>query len=256
MTKTLISWNVNGIRAVLQKGFLDFVRDADPDILCLQETKAHPTQVDMELAQYPYHYWNSAEKKGYSGTAIFSKIEPLQVSYGLGIAEHDREGRVITLEFERVFVVTVYTPNSQDGLRRLEYRTQEWDVAFLKYVKNLEKKKPVIFCGDLNVAHKEIDLANPKTNVKNPGFTPEERASFDNIVAAGFIDTFRFFNEEPHHYTWWSYRTRARERNVGWRIDYFCVSQSLIAHLKRAEILSDVMGSDHCPVLLEVSDLF
>jgi len=256
MTTTLVSWNVNGIRAILKKGFIEFVRTMNPDILCLQETKAHPEQVDMVLDHYPYHYWNSADKKGYSGTAVFSKIKPLSVTNGIGVDKHDREGRVITLEFPKVFFITVYTPNSQNELRRLDYRTSEWDVDFLEYVQHLEKKKPVIFCGDLNVAHQEIDLANPKSNVGNPGFTPEERASFDRIVKAGFIDTFRVFNKSPGQYSWWSYRTKARDRNVGWRIDYFCASQSLQDYLKRAEILADVHGSDHCPVLLEVSDLF
>ncbi|MFW7379715.1 MAG: exodeoxyribonuclease III [Oligoflexus sp.] len=256
MTTRLVSWNVNGIRAILKKGFLEFVDQCDPDILCLQETKAHPEQVDLALMQYPYHYWNSAEKKGYSGTAIFSKKKPLTVQNGLGVEKHDKEGRVISLEFEKLYLVTVYTPNAQNELRRLDYRTTEWDIDFLEYVKELEKKKPVIFCGDLNVAHQEIDLANPKTNVGNPGFTLEERASFDRIVAAGFIDTFRHFNKSPGHYSWWSYRTRARERNVGWRIDYFCASKSLAEYLKRAEILNDIHGSDHCPVLLEVADLF
>jgi exodeoxyribonuclease-3 len=253
---TLISWNVNGIRAVLKKNFLEFVKEWEPDILCLQETKAHPEQVDIELSQYPYHYWNSAEKRGYSGTAVFSKIKPIHVQMGIGIPDHDREGRVITLEYDKVYLVNVYTPNSQNELRRLDYRTREWDVTFLDYVKKLETEKPVIFCGDLNVAHREIDLANPKSNTKNAGFTPEERAGFDRIVEAGFIDSFRFFCDEPERYTWWSYRTRARERNIGWRIDYFCVSENLKAHLKRAEILSDIQGSDHCPVFLEVENLF
>lgn len=256
MSTRLISWNVNGIRAVMKKSFLDFIEEYDPDILCLQETKAHPEQVDCELIEYDHHYWNSADKKGYSGTAIFSKIKPLNVTYGIGSKKHDKEGRVITLEFEKLFLVTVYTPNAQNELRRLDYRSLEWDVDFLVYVKTLEEKKPVIFCGDLNVAHKEIDLANPKANIKSPGFTPEERAGFDRIVDAGFIDTFREFNQEPDQYTWWSYRTRARERNVGWRIDYFCVSSVLKKHLSKADILPDVLGSDHCPVLLEVENLF
>ena len=250
----LISWNVNGIRAILKKGFEDFVLEQSPDILCLQETKAHPDQVDLELDSY-HQYWNSAEKKGYSGVAIFTKKKPLAAHYGISVEKHDTEGRVLTLEFDKFYLVNVYTPNSQNALRRLDYRSNEWDVDFLSYVKSLEKKKPVVFCGDLNVAHKEIDLANPATNTKNAGFTPEERAGFDKIVAAGFIDTFRAFNTQPGHYTWWSYRTKARERNVGWRIDYFCVSRSLQTYLKKASILSDVMGSDHCPITLELNNL-
>lgn len=250
----LISWNVNGIRAILKKGFEDFVLEQSPDILCLQETKAHPDQVDLELDSY-HQYWNSAEKKGYSGVAIFTKKKPLAAHYGISVEKHDTEGRVLTLEFDKFYLVNVYTPNSQNALRRLDYRSNEWDVDFLSYVKSLEKKKPVVFCGDLNVAHKEIDLANPSTNTKNAGFTPEERAGFDKIVAAGFIDTFRAFNTQPGHYTWWSYRTKARERNVGWRIDYFCVSRSLQTYLKKASILSDVMGSDHCPITLELNNL-
>lgn len=251
----LISWNVNGIRAVLKKNFWEFFEKEMPDILCLQETKATPDQVDIDLPGYQA-YWNSADKKGYSGTAIFTRLPPLACRYGLGLENHDREGRVITLEFSQVFLVNVYTPNSQDDLRRLSYRTSEWDVAFLAYVKELEKSKPVIFCGDLNVAHKEIDLANPKTNTKSAGFTPEERRSFDQIVAAGFVDTFRHFHAEPEHYTWWSYRSAARERNKGWRIDYFCISDSLVPALKSATILPHVHGSDHCPVAVELSDLF
>lgn len=254
MTK-LISWNVNGLRAVLKKNFMEFFEAEMPDILCLQETKCHPDQVDIDLPGYEM-WWNSAEKKGYSGTAIFSSIRPSGVRYGIGIDKHDTEGRVITLEFPKVFVVTVYTPNSKDELQRLSYRSQEWDVEFLKYVRTLESSKPVIFCGDLNVAHKEIDLANPKTNVKNAGFTPEERRGFDNIVEAGFIDTFRHYNQEPNNYTWWSLRTAARTRNAGWRIDYFCASRSIESHLRNARILADVHGSDHCPVVLEVEGLF
>lgn len=254
MLMKIVSWNVNGIRAILKKGFEDFVAEQSPDILCLQETKAHPDQVDLRLDSY-HQYWNSAEKKGYSGVAIFTKKKPLATHYGISIEKHDTEGRVLTLEYDKFYLVNVYTPNSQNGLRRLDYRSNEWDVDFLSYVKSLEKKKPVVFCGDLNVAHKEIDLANPATNKKNAGFTPEERAGFDNIVAAGFIDTFREFNAEPGQYTWWSYRTNARERNVGWRIDYFCVSGSLQTYLEKADILSDVMGSDHCPIILELNNL-
>lgn len=251
MTTKIISWNVNGIRAILSKNFWEFFEEEQPDILCLQETKAQQEQVELELEGY-HQYWNSAEKKGYSGTAIFTKVKPLNVIYDLGIEEHDKEGRVITLEFKDYFLVTVYTPNSKAGLKRLDYRSQEWDVAFLGFVKNLDKKKPVIFCGDLNVAHKEIDLANPAANVKNAGFTPQERAGFNKIVKAGFVDTFRAFNDEPQQYTWWSYRTRARERNVGWRIDYFCVSERAMAQVKDAAILAHVMGSDHCPVSIAV----
>ncbi len=254
MTK-LISWNVNGIRAVLKKNFWEFFEKEVPDILCLQETKATFDQVDINLPGYQA-YWNSAEKKGYSGTAIFTRVPPLCCTYGIGLADHDREGRVITLEFEKVFLVNVYTPNSQDDLRRLPYRTGEWDVAFLAYLQSLEKKKPVIFCGDLNVAHKEIDLANPKSNTKSAGFTPEERKSFDRIIEAGFVDTFRHFNQGPDHYTWWSYRSAARERNKGWRIDYFCISKSLIPQLKAARILPEVLGSDHCPVVAELGGIF
>ena len=248
-----ISWNVNGIRAVIKKGFYDFVENYNPDILCLQEIKANKEQVDLKLDSYPYQYWNSAEKKGYSGTSIFSKIKPVNEMYGIGIEEHDQEGRVITLEFEDYYLITVYTPNSKRELLRLEYR-QRWDSDFLKFVKSLESKKPVIFCGDLNVAHKEIDLKNPKTNHRNPGFTDEERSSFDNIVNAGFIDTFREFNNDGGHYTWWSYMFQARQKDIGWRIDYFCISESLKSNLKDAYILKDVLGSDHAPVVLEIND--
>ena len=248
-----ISWNVNGIRAVIKKGFYDFVENYNPDILCLQEIKANKEQVDLKLDSYPYQYWNSAEKKGYSGTSIFSKIKPINEMYGIGIEEHDQEGRVITLEFEDYYLITVYTPNSKRELLRLEYR-QRWDSDFLKFVKSLESKKPVIFCGDLNVAHKEIDLKNPKTNHRNPGFTDEERSSFDNIVNAGFIDTFREFNNDGGHYTWWSYMFQARQKDIGWRIDYFCISESLKSNLKDAYILKDVLGSDHAPVVLEIND--
>lgn len=249
MDMKLISWNVNGIRAVLKKGFYDFVKQEDPDILCLQETKAHPDQVDLVLSKYPHHYWCSAVKKGYSGTAIFSKVKPISVQYGIGHDHHDQEGRVITLEFGKYFLVNVYTPNAQRALTRLDYR-QQWDVDFLAHVKGLEKKKPVIFCGDLNVAHTEIDLANPRSNKNSAGFTQEERAAFDSIVSAGFIDTFREFNKDTGHYTWWSYMFNARTKNIGWRIDYFCVSNALKKQLKDAHILPNVMGSDHCPVCL------
>jgi len=248
-----ISWNVNGIRAVLKKGFMDFLEKENPDIICLQETKAHKEQVDINLEDYPFNYWNSAIKKGYSGTAIFSKKEPLSVIYDMDIEVHDQEGRVITLEFEDYYLVTVYTPNSKRELLRLEYR-QKWDKDFLIFLKELENKKPVIFCGDLNVAHKEIDLKNPKTNRRNPGFTDEERASFDNIVDSGFADTFREFNSEGGHYTWWSYMFQARKKDIGWRIDYFCVSEDLKSKLKDAYILKDVLGSDHAPIALEIND--
>ena len=247
----LVSWNVNGLRAAVKKGFADFVADCDPDILCLQETRCFPEQVTLDLP-HAHQYWNCAEKKGYSGTAIFSKVAPADVFNGLGAPEHDNEGRVITAEFADFYLVNVYTPNAQNGLARHAYRTQEWDTAFLAHLQKLERKKPVVFCGDLNVAHKEIDLANPKTNHKNAGFTPEERANFDRIVQAGFLDTFRLFETGPGHYSWWSQRFRARERNVGWRIDYFCASETLRPRIKHAAILPEVMGSDHCPVVLEL----
>tara|TARA_Y100000591_G_C21712336_1_gene634213 strand:+ start:139 stop:897 length:759 start_codon:yes stop_codon:yes gene_type:complete len=250
----IISWNVNGIRAVIKKGFYDFVDEYKPDILCLQETKAHPEQVNIRLNQYPYQFWNSAEKKGYSGTAIFSKKEPLSVKNNIGIDKHDNEGRVIAVEFEDYFLVTVYTPNSKRELLRLEYRAQEWDIDFLKYLKKLEEEKPVIFCGDLNVAHKEIDLKNPKTNKRNAGFTNEERSGFDNYIESGFIDTFREFEKGEGHYTWWSYMFNSRAKNVGWRIDYFCISQILRSKLAKSYILKDVMGSDHAPVAIEIND--
>jgi len=242
----MISWNVNGIRAAIKNGFFDTIVDIDPDIVCLQEIRVHKDQVSIELPEYS-KYWYSAEKKGYSGTAIFTKIEPESVSYGLGIPDHDNEGRVITLEFSDFYLVTVYTPNSQHELVRLEYR-QRWDTDFLAMVKRLEQKKPVVFCGDLNVAHKEIDLKNPKGNERNPGFTIEERMDFDRYIENGFIDTFREFNQEPENYTWWSYRFNSRARNIGWRIDYFCISASLRPRLEDAFILKDVMGSDHCPI--------
>lgn len=257
--RKLLSWNVNGLRAILKKGFDDFLVDYQPDILCLQETKISKDLVnDFAFNGYPHLYWNCAEKKGYSGTAILSKAEPLNVSYGIGIEKHDSEGRVITAEFGEYFLVTVYTPNSQNHdenkrPRRLDYRTLEWDVDFLAYVKGLETKKPVIFCGDLNVAHQEIDLANPKTNRKNAGFTDEERSRFDAIIEAGFVDSYRaLYPDELGAYSWWSYRAAARKRNIGWRIDYFCVSQSLRNRIKDASILSQVEGSDHCPVSIEL----
>ena len=250
----IISWNVNGIRAVIKKGFYDFLNEYNPDIICIQETKAHKEQVNIELDNYPYQYWNSAVKKGYSSTAIFSKIEPISHEYDMNIAKHDDEGRVITLEFDKYFLVTVYTPNAKRDLSRLDYREKEWDVDFLKFLKNLEKKKPVIFCGDLNVAHTEIDLKNPKTNRKNAGFTDQERAGFTNYITAGFIDTFREFTKDGGHYTWWSYMFQARAKDVGWRIDYFCISKTLKKVLKNSTILKNVMGSDHCPIMLEIED--
>ena len=245
-----ISWNVNGIRAVIKKGFYEFMNEYDPDIICIQETKAHKEQVDLVLPNYPYQYWNSAVKKGYSSTAIFSKKEPLNIINDIGIEKHDQEGRVITLEFKEYYLVTVYTPNSKRELLRLDYRIV-WDKDFFEFIKNLEEKKPVIFCGDLNVAHTEIDLKNPKTNHSNPGFTDEERNGFSNIVNDGFIDTFREFNKEGGHYTWWSYMFQARARDIGWRIDYFCISDSLKENLKDSYILKDVLGSDHAPVVME-----
>lgn len=247
----LISWNVNGLRACVGKGFTEFVKEQNPDIMCVQETKLQEGQIELELPGY-YQYWNYAEKKGYSGTAMFTKTEPLQVSYGIGIEEHDREGRVITAEFAEYYVVTVYTPNSQNELARLSYR-MEWEDAFLGYLKKLEESKPVIFCGDLNVAHKEIDLKNPKTNRKNAGFTDEERAKFTELLKNGFLDTFRYFYPDAEGiYSWWSYRFKAREKNAGWRIDYFVVSECLRERLKDAMIYTQVQGSDHCPVGLEI----
>lgn len=244
-----ISWNVNGIRACMGKNFMEFFQEADADIFCLQETKLQEGQIEMDLPGY-YQYWNYAEKKGYSGTAIFTKKEPLQVTYGINIEEHDKEGRVITLEYEDFYFITVYVPNAQDGLKRLDYR-MKWEDDFLAYIKGLETKKPVIYCGDLNVAHKEIDLKNPKTNRKNAGFTDEERGKFGNVLDSGFIDTFRYFYpDQTDIYSWWSYRFSARAKNAGWRIDYFVVSESLKERLKDAKIHTDVLGSDHCPVAL------
>lgn len=247
----LISWNVNGIRSVLNKGFLDFVKESKPDVFCLQETKTPRDTVVVELPGYE-QYWNHAERPGYSGTAVFARIKPLKVSSGIGIAKHDNEGRVITLEYKDFFLVNVYAPNSRRGLERLPYRSKEWDVDFLSYLKQLEKKKPVVFCGDLNVAHTAIDLANPRGNEKNHGFTPEERAGFDNLVKAGFIDTFREFEKGGGHYTWWTPMGNCRKRNIGWRIDYFLIPPVLRPRLKSAFILKDIMGSDHCPVGIEL----
>ena len=245
----LISWNVNGIRACVQKGFLDFFNEVDADIFCIQESKLQEGQINLELEGY-HQYWNYAEKKGYSGTAIFTKKEPISVYYGLGIEDHDREGRVITLEFEDFYMITVYTPNSQNGLARLDYR-MKWEEDFKNYLKNLEKTKPVIVCGDLNVAHKEIDLKNPTTNRKNAGFTDEEREKFTELLNAGFIDTFRYFYPDTKGiYSWWSYRFNARKNNAGWRIDYFITSESLKDRLESAKIHTEILGSDHCPVEL------
>ncbi len=248
----IISWNVNGIRACAKKGFFDFLKSESPDIICLQEVRAEQSQITLNEADEYEIYWNSAEKKGYSGTAIFSKQKALNVRYGIGIKEHDKEGRVITAEYKDFYLITVYTPNSKRGLLRLEYRTQEWDVEFLKYANKLNKKKPVIFCGDLNVAHKEIDLANPKANKKNAGFTDEERASFDNIIDAGYLDTFREFCNEGGHYSWWSNFAKSRERNIGWRIDYFCIAKELRENLHSASILPEIKGSDHCPITIDI----
>ena len=246
-----ISWNVNGLRACYDKGFADAFNRLEADFFCLQETKMQEGQLDVQFEGYQ-SYWNYAEKKGYSGTAIFSKVKPLSVTYGLGIEEHDHEGRVITLELESYYLITVYTPNSQEELRRLDYR-MKWDDDFRTYLKKLEEKKPVIVCGDLNVAHKEIDLKNPKTNRKNAGFTVEERAKFTTLLESGFTDTFRYFYPEQEGiYSWWSYRFKAREKNAGWRIDYFLTSDSLKDKLRGAQIHTDILGSDHCPVELTI----
>lgn len=247
----LISWNVNGLRACVTKGFLEFFKEVDADVFCIQESKLQEGQISLELEGY-YDYWNYAEKKGYSGTAIFTKKEPLSVAYGINIEEHDKEGRVITLEFEDLYMITVYTPNSQNELARLAYR-MKWEDDFRAYLKNLEKIKPVIVCGDLNVAHKEIDLKNPKANRKNAGFSDEEREKFTEILSSGFIDTYRFFNPDKEGaYSWWSYRFSARKNNAGWRIDYFCVSDVLKDRLVSADIHSEILGSDHCPVELVI----
>ena len=245
-----ISWNVNGIRACVKKGFLDFFNETDADIFCIQESKLQERQIELPLEGY-HQYWNYAEKKGYSGTALFTKKEPLSVAYGIGIEEHDKEGRVITLEYEKFYLVTVYTPNSQSELRRLEYR-MHWEEDFLAYLLKLQESKPVICCGDFNVAHQEIDLKIPKTNRKYAGFTDEERACFGKVLESGFIDTFRYFYpDEDGRYSWWSYRFNARKNNEGWRIDYFIVSECLKDRISDAKILTDVMGSDHCPIELD-----
>ena len=247
----LISWNVNGLRACCQKGFEESFRQLDADFFCLQETKMQKGQLDLDFIGYQ-SYWNYAEKKGYSGTAIFSRHTPLSVAYGIGMDEHDHEGRVITLEMEHFYLVTVYTPNSQDELRRLDYRMQ-WETDFQNYIRELDRKKPVIVCGDMNVAHEEIDLKNPKTNRRNAGFTDEERGRFTELLGHGFIDTFRYFHpDQTDIYSWWSYRFHAREKNAGWRIDYFVCSERFKDRLTGAEIHTDIYGSDHCPVELTI----
>ena len=249
--KKLISWNVNGIRACAGKGFMDFFNDIDADIFCIQESKMQEGQLALDMPGY-HQFWNYADKKGYSGTAIFTKEEPISVANGIGIDEHDHEGRVITLEYEGFYMVTVYTPNSQNELARLDYRMQ-WEDDFRAYLKKLEENKPVIVCGDMNVAHKEIDLKNPKTNRKNAGFTDEEREKMTVLLDDGFIDTFRYFYPDQENiYSWWSYRFKAREKNAGWRIDYFLTSESLKDKLVDAKIHTDIMGSDHCPVELDI----
>lgn len=246
-----VSWNVNGLRACVKKGFEDYFYSEDADIFCIQETKLQEGQIDWNPEGY-HSYWNYAEKKGYSGTAVFTKKEPVSVTYGLGIEEHDKEGRVITLEYQDFYLITVYTPNSQSELARLEYRMQ-WEDDFLKYMYHLNEQKPVIVCGDLNVAHQEIDLKNPKTNRKNAGFTDEEREKFTKLLEAGYIDSFRYLHPDvTGMYSWWSYRFKAREKNAGWRIDYFVVSEAIKENIKKAEIRTQVMGSDHCPVVLEI----
>ena len=246
-----VSWNVNGLRACVKKGFEEYFREENADIFCVQETKLQEGQIDWDPEGY-HSYWNYAEKKGYSGTAIFTKKEPLSVAYGIGIEEHDKEGRVITLEFEDFYFITVYTPNSQTELARLSYR-MKWEEDFLNYIEGLNEKKPVIFCGDLNVAHTEIDLKNPKTNRKNAGFTDEEREKFTHLLETGYIDTFRYlYPDVTGMYSWWSYRFKAREKNAGWRIDYFIVSERMKERIRKAEIRTQVMGSDHCPVVLEI----
>lgn len=249
--KKMISWNVNGIRACVQKGFMDSFKELDADIFCLQETKLQEGQISLELEGY-HQYWNYAEKKGYSGTAIFTKEEPINVFYGLDIPRHDTEGRLITLEFENFFFITCYTPNAQDGLKRIEYR-MDWEDCFREYLVSLDTTKPVIFCGDLNVAHEEIDLKNPKSNRGNAGFSDEERGKFSQLLEAGFTDSFRYlYPDLTGMYSWWSYRFNARANNAGWRIDYFCVSNSIKDRIKEAKIHNQIFGSDHCPVELVI----
>lgn len=247
----LISWNTNGIRAAIKKGFYDFFEEVDADIFCVQETKMQEGQVEIDSPGY-YQYWDSAIKKGYSGTLVFTKEKPISYHKGLGLDNHDLEGRVVTLEFEKFYLVNVYTPNSKDGLLRLDYRVNEWDKEFRDYVNRLKEEKSVVICGDLNVAHNEIDLANPATNHFSAGFSDEERESFTKLLDTGFIDTFRYLYPDTVKYSWWSYRTAARERNAGWRIDYFLVSKDLEKKIISADILNDVFGSDHCPVSLEL----
>ena len=250
--KKMISWNVNGLRAAAGKTFFDAFHELDADIFCIQESKLQGGQIELDLPGY-YDYWNYAEKKGYSGVAMFTKEKPVNVSYGLGIPEHDREGRVITLEFPDYYVLTCYTPNSQNELKRLDYR-MEWEDAFFAYIKGLDQKKPLIYCGDLNVAHEEIDLKNPSTNRRNAGFTDEEREKMTRVLTNGFVDSFRYLHpEEKDAYSWWSYRMKARERNVGWRIDYFIVSERLKDRIQGASIHSEILGSDHCPVELKIN---
>ncbi|MFT5684106.1 MAG: exodeoxyribonuclease-3 [Myxococcota bacterium] len=250
----IVSWNVNGIRAAIKKGFVDSVQKMDADIVCLQEIKADEAKAKLSLPDHPYQYWNPADKAGYSGTAIFCRAEPLSVRFGLGDHIEDLEGRVVTVELEDFFLITVYTPNSGRGLPRLAYRTEEWDPAFLRYLQELEQIKPVVYCGDLNVAHQKIDIARPTSNRRSAGFTNEERENLSGVIAAGFVDTFRhFYPDATEKYSWWSYMGGARGRNVGWRLDYFMVSESLVSRVDSSEILSDVLGSDHCPVALVVS---
>lgn len=249
----LVSWNVNGVRAALKKGLLEFMEKADADVICFQEAKAHPG--DVQHIAWPHGYevfWNPAVKKGYSGTVTFSRVKPKRMTLGIGLPAHDGEGRVLTTEFDDFYLVNVYQPNSQRGLTRLDYRVKEWDPAFLAFIRKLEKKKPVIFCGDLNVAHQDIDLANPKTNRRNAGFTDEERGNFTRVLEAGYLDTFRKFEAGPKHYTWWSQMANCRLRNIGWRVDYFVASAKLGTALKGAAIHPEVMGSDHCPISLVV----
>lgn len=250
--KKMISWNVNGLRAAAGKTFFDAFHELDADIFCIQESKLQEGQIELDLPGY-YDYWNYAEKKGYSGVAMFTKEKPVNVSYGLGIPEHDKEGRVITLEFPDYYVLTCYTPNSQNELKRLDYR-MKWEDAFFAYIKELDQKKPLIYCGDLNVAHEEIDLKNPSTNRRNAGFTDEEREKMTRVLTNGFVDSFRYLHpEEKDAYSWWSYRMKARERNVGWRIDYFIVSERLKDRIQGASIHSEILGSDHCPVELKIN---
>lgn len=251
MIKKLISWNVNGLRACVGKNFLETFHALDADVFCIQESKLQEGQIDLDLPGY-YDYWNYAEKKGYSGVAMWTKEKPLQVTYGMGVEEHDREGRILTAEFETCYVMTCYTPNSQNELKRLPYRMR-WEEAFLRYIKELSGKKPLIYCGDLNVAHEEIDLKNPASNRKNAGFTDEEREKMTQVLASGFTDSFRYlYPEQRDAYSWWSYRMKARERNIGWRIDYFIVSDVLRKNIREAKIHAEIPGSDHCPVELQI----